>query len=538
MAKPRNRDKQQPVTEPALAAATTQPADSACSSRLDCVTRQVERIPPCWRSALCMLLVLVLGLMMYFVGHAKPPHAFWDENYHVTSAQRYIDGIAHMQAHPPLGKLLIAAGEVLTGDNANLDKSALLRDEYIQGNDMPAGFSYGGMRFMPSLFGALAAVMFFGLMHALTGNRLWALLFSSLYLFENAFIVHFRAVHLDSFQFFFSLAALWLFVRLWKREGAIPWQQYAALGALCGLSIMVKVNAALLLALFPVLYFKDAGTRAGLSLAGHARHFLLKSGSATAALAAVILLVFAVHAIVADQPPLGNNNPASQKHLPKMSDTYKDYVNLQSSLTPSVLLAITRDYYNFMQYDNKGVPKLDVCKPGENGSHPLRWPVMNKTINYRWDSADGFTRYVQLVGNQVSWYLGLAAILLSLLTVANHRLFKMPVGDKRNYQLIEVFTALYVIFMLLHLYLGAQRVMYLYHYFIGLLISYILIVLNWQNLCDFHAFSQRKRSAIAAGVAAAIVASGLFFLPLSNHWPLSKTQCEARNILSNIVSCQ
>ncbi|KAF7597759.1 MAG: hypothetical protein CGU28_16765 [Candidatus Dactylopiibacterium carminicum] len=532
MAKPKNREKQPETTEQ-----TSPISPSRIGAQFDAVSARIETVPAWLRTTLCMALVLIIGLMMYFAGHDKPPHAFWDENYHVTSAQRYIDGIAHMETHPPLGKLLIAAGEALTGANADIDKSALVRDKYISGDNLPEGFSFAGMRFMPSLFGAFAAVMFFGLMFALTDNRFIALLLSSLYLFENAFIVHFRAVHLDSFQMFFCLGALWLFVRLWKREGAIPWQQYAALGALCGLGIMVKVNAALLLALFPVLYFKDAGARAGLSLAGHARHFLTKSGAATAALAIVALVVFGLHGLIADQSP-SPRDPAGQKDLAHMSATYKDYVNLHQSMTPSVLFAISRDYFNFMQVDNKGVPKLDVCKPGENGSHPMNWPAMNKTINYRWDSANGMTRYVQLVGNQFSWYLGLAAVLLSLLTIANHRLFKMPMGEKRSYQLIEVFTGLYVLFMLLHLYLGAQRVMYLYHYFIGLLISYILIVLNWQHLCDFHGFTLRKRTAIAAGFTAAIIASSLFFLPLSNHWPLTKQQCEARNIFSNVVSCQ
>lgn len=522
---------------PADAAATT-PAAARSDSLLGKLGTLAARVPGGLRTALCLLTVLVIGWCMYFVGHAEPKYAFWDENYHLTSAQRYVDGVAYLETHPPLGKLLIAVGEAFSDANAGIDKSALSRTTYIDGDKLPAGFSFAGMRLMPSLFGALGALLFFGLMRELTGNRLIALLFSTLYLFENAWIVHFRAVHLDSFQMFFSLGALWLFIRMWTCEGPIAWTRYAATAALCALAIMVKINAALLLALFPVLYFKDAGTReAGWNVVAQLRHFILKSGAAIVSMALIALTVIAIHALVGTESPRPQD-PLGEKDLPHMSSTYQDYLNLKQPLTPSTLLAISTDYFKFMQTDNQGVPKLDVCKPGENGSHPLYWPLHNKTINYRWDSADGFTRYVQLAGNQVSWFLGLAAVLLSILTIANRRIFNVSVGESRAYPLIEVFTGLYVVFMLLHLYLGAQRVMYLYHYFLGLLISYILIVLNWQHLCEFHQLKARTRTLIVAGLSVAIIASGMFFLPLSNHKPLNKEQCERRNVFSRIVDCQ
>lgn len=506
----------------------------AFSSALD---RAGEKIHASLRTPLCMLLVLILGLVMYFAGRAEPTHAFWDENYHVTSAQRYLDGIGQLEPHPPLGIMLVALGEKLSGSNAGLDTSRLLTDKYINGDDIPAGFSFAGMRLMPSLFGALGALLFFGLMLELTGSRLLALCFSSLYLFENAWIVHFRAVHLDSFQMFFCIATLWMFVRMWKQESALAWHQYAGMAVLCGLGIMIKVNAALLLALFPLIYFKDGGTRTlGLDLVAQLRHFGLKAGASIVALLLVVAATFGVHALVGHEASGAGSSGDTDREF--MSQTYKDYLAHQRSLGPSTLLAITNDYFKFMDHDHKGVPKLDVCKPGENGSHPLHWPIHDKTINYRWDSANGLTRYVQLVGNQVSWYLGLAAVLLSFLTIANRRLFGIDTGSGRSYALIEVFTGIYLLFMLLHLYLGAQRVMYLYHYFIGLLVSYLLLVLNWQNLCEFHKLGTGVRRLSALLMAVAIIASGLFFLPLSNHWPLSKAQCERRNVFSEIVSCQ
>ncbi|WP_345530765.1 phospholipid carrier-dependent glycosyltransferase [Viridibacterium curvum] len=537
MAKPR---KAPPASNtPAPAAAAPDTASSGTSSWLKPVQPMLDTIaalPALVRTLLCVILVAILGYFNFVAGEDQPPYPFWDENYHMTSAQRYIDGIAHFEPHPPLGLMLIAVGEKLSGANANIDKQQLVVDKYINGDKMPAGFSFFGMRLMPSLFAAAAGLLFFGLMFSLTGNRLLALLFSTLYLFENAYIVHFRAVHLDSFQMFFCIAALWQFVRLWKREEPLRWMDYAGLGALCGLAIMVKINAALLLIMFPVLYFKDAFTQET-PFSERPLDFLLKTGSTILAILVVFGIVFSLHTAIGTKMP----DPASsagKQDLENMSPIYKEYVTQGGAVTPGLVASVGRDYFKFMDKDHLGVPKLDVCKPGENGSHPSNWLWHHKTINYRWDSADGFTRYVQLAGNQFSWFLGLAAVIYSLMLIMNHRLNKLPVSDQKTYTYIELFTGLYGVFMLLHLYLGTQRVMYLYHYFIGLLITYILVVLCWQYLCNLHKATARIRVGSAIVLALCIIGTNQFFLPLTNHQPLTKSQCERRNIFSHIVDCQ
>ncbi|MEC5387619.1 phospholipid carrier-dependent glycosyltransferase [Uliginosibacterium sp. H3] len=514
------------------------PANAAPQGFLDGkVLPLMERVPTWVRTIVCLLLIAIAASCAYVVNKGEPPYPFWDENYHMTSGQRYIEGIGHFEPHPPLALLLIAAGEKLSGANADIDKHQLVIDKYIDGNKMPAGFSYNGMRLMPSLFAAFGALLFFGLLYTLTGNRFIALLFSTLYVFENAYVVHFRAVHLDSIQMFFCLATIWQFVRLWKRPDTLSWKAYAWLGVLAGLAIMAKINAALLLIIFPILYFKDVATHFNFEFARLAQDFIAKAGSAIVAILVVVLTIFAIHGAIGRKLP-DPESSAGKQDIENMSPTYKEYLTQHGTLTPGVVMSITRDYFKFMDKDHLGVPKLDICKPGENGSHPLHWLIMDKTINYRWDSADGKTRYVQLVGNQVSWYLGLVSLFLSVALIVNHRFFKNAIGNRQTYHLIEVFTALYATFMVLHLYLGTQRVMYLYHYFLGLLITYVLVVLQYQYLTDLHALRTRTRLLIASGMAIAISLSFAFFAPLSNHTPLSKTQCEARNIFSHIVDCQ
>lgn len=223
-----------------------------------------------------------------------------------------------------------------------------------------------------------------------------------------------------------------------------------------------------------------------------------------------------------------------------MSPEYRTYLEQHQALTPRIVFVIARDYFRFMDKDHKGVPKLNTKKPGENGSHPLHWPFHDRNINYRWDSSDGKTSYVELIGNQLSWYLGTSCVILALGMVFAHRALGRPLrGTAHTYHLIEIFTGLYVVFMLMNLWLISQRVMYLYHYFLGLMISYVLIALLWQYAYEVNERLARRRLQIMSTAAMVIFLSFLFFLPLSNHWPLTKAECERRNIwISHIVDCR
>jgi len=104
------------------------------------------------------VLVVVLATINFLLGIAQPAHLVWDERYYVTTAQRYEDGTAQFASHPPLGLMLIAAGDALLHPNRGTDTRAIAWDK--------------------------------------------------LYVFENAFIAHFRAAHLDAFQLAFALAAV------------------------------------------------------------------------------------------------------------------------------------------------------------------------------------------------------------------------------------------------------------------------------------------------------------------------------------------
>src|SRR4051795_6992849 len=105
------------------------------------------------------LLVLFISYCTYFRNYWYPANLFWDENYHIASAYKYLHQVMFMEPHPPLGKLLIALGEYLFHPNSHLDTTSFLTMDFI--TTLPTGFSFVGVRFFPVLFATLSAGLFF-----------------------------------------------------------------------------------------------------------------------------------------------------------------------------------------------------------------------------------------------------------------------------------------------------------------------------------------------------------------------------------------
>src|SRR3989338_7153839 len=121
-----------------------------------------------------LLVILVFSYFTYFHQYQYPPHVFWDENYHIASAQKYLNKVYFMEQHPPLGKLLIALGEKII--DANPVDNAFIGTDYAT-NFAPV-FSFAGYRFFPALLGWMTALLLFGIFLVLTGRALWAVLLS------------------------------------------------------------------------------------------------------------------------------------------------------------------------------------------------------------------------------------------------------------------------------------------------------------------------------------------------------------------------
>jgi dolichyl-phosphate-mannose-protein mannosyltransferase len=472
---------------------------------------------------LAAALVAVVSSLTLFIGLGAPAQPIWDESYYLTSTQRYLEGTAQFASHPPLGLMLIAAGAALSDDHRGVDAHRLATAKAIAGEAMPRHYAYLRVRLASATFGVIGAVLFFQLMLSLTGRTLAALLLSNLYIFENAFIVQFRAGHLDAFQVVFVLSALLLFTRGVARGQAKASEDFA-LGLACGLAATVRLNGVFLIPL-GVLLTAHRLWRAGGDRAAWMRTIrdgaLMALGFLLAATA-----VMTIDVAISRRPP-DLATPAGQRDAGFVSPAYGAYLDGERPLSPGVVLAAAADYRRYIAADFDGMARADA-----NGSSPIAWPLHRGTISYRWDSDGVTTRYLQLAGNRGGWAVSLAGLIAAAILV-----FTRDWTDPRRRDLAAMLLATHAGFMILHVALGQHRVMYLYHYFPGLLLGFVLAALSFTEARARWPELGVWRGGLAV-VAVLHLACFAFEAPLTYHRPLSHAACEARNFGQTIVACR
>ncbi|MEI9902963.1 MAG: hypothetical protein WDN06_02510 [Asticcacaulis sp.] len=186
-----------------------------------------------------------------------------------------------------------------------------------------------------------------------------------------------------------------------------------------------------------------------------------------------------------------------------------------------------------MKHDFVGEIKTEA-----NGSQPILWPFMVKAINYRWDFDSKKTAYTQMIGNPVNWGLAIVALLGSVYIVIQRRQFDRGEAESVDLDRLEALFAMYMFFWVFHIYLGTQRVMYIYHYFIGLALSFMLVPLVFKLVARRVPFIDKHRFIILCSVSLLIAASYLWYAPLTYHQYISRGECDARNWPVQRVICQ
>jgi dolichyl-phosphate-mannose--protein O-mannosyl transferase len=459
------------------------------------------------KSTIYIIALLFIGYFTYFNNYSYPPKQFWDENYHIASAQKYIDKVMFMEPHPPLGKMLIALGEVLLHPNEKVDKSYFNTTDYIK--KFPKNMSFAGYRLFPTIFAWFNAILFFLILKELIQNRFLAFLGSFLYLFDNALIVHSRAAMLESIQLFFILASIYWFIKKYPSKKRI--KDYLILGILSGFAIAVKANSTILFLLFAIWALKDITTF------GFKIEIFLKTAGYIAGAVTIFLSIFYIHFALGEKVVKNRYYTASKEYreILKKNDT----ANLKN------FWIMLRDNFRYMQKYQKGVPRLNLCKKGENGSLFIGWPLGIKAINYRWEKHGSNVRYIYLQGNPITWIIGLIAVFLSVVLVFGAIIFKLPVKNRRVFEYIAIFLFIYISYMIA---VGQiTRVMYLYHYFIPLIISYILAILLFFYLFE-DVLNQILVKISILLITAAIIFSWWFYSPFTYYKPLNTLEFNKR----------
>ncbi len=465
--------------------------------------------------------IIATSFFTYFYQYQYPPNVFWDEPYHIASAQKYLNGTFFMEQHPPLGKLLIAAGEKLLHTNSDEDNAKFIDTDYARG--FPTGFSFAGYRLFPALLAWLTAPMLFGIFLLITRSSAIASLLSFLYIFDNALIVHSRGAMTESPILFFTAAMIMMFLLLLgsRNEQRVSTKAFlwwsVGFGAMFAFALTTKVIGLCLLALFPPVLYRLFPNWKRI-----AQFLLVSVGSFVICFVAV----WHIHFSLAHTP-----NPLLNKSgYYNASEEYKQLITEGKTSSLLYFPLMLRDSLRYVTEYNKGVPRLDLCKPDENGSPFFFWPLGARSINYRWEQAgDDVYRYLYLQSNPAVWFIAFASVLLAIAFAVLPLL--SPTKERvRHKLLLATFLVLYLGFM------GAiatlDRVMYLYHYFLPLLFSFVLVAIVVENINAFGPWKldEQKKVLILTAFGLVIFGCFQFYRPLSYYEPISNEAMTKRAI--------
>lgn len=494
--------------------------------------------------------VLVVSFFTHVSGYSSPSGLFWDENYHIPAAQKYIDHVYFMEYHPPLGKLLIALGEFILQPNKNIDLSELTKASYVK--ELPSEFSFRGVRLFPALFGWLSVGVFYLLMYEITRSETLrhpfvSILFCIPYMCDNGMIMHFRGAMLDSFLIFFTLLGLLWGVRMIRICDSLKSFHWCFLGLCIGLAFCVKLTGAILCIMAPIILycslFHKFENSEQLPIFNCIKK-VIRAGIFT--FIGVIIPVFAIWYI-----HFALCRDVSNERFYKASPEYRQILQLKQTGDVRYFPIMMRDTIRFFKHDNEGVPKLDVCKHGENGSYPLSWIVGAKTISYRWtknsssvSNSDGennvsgkvlneasikeeavkeTAQYLYLILNPVVLLISLFGIVFGFIFLGSVYFYGVSVRDVRLFRIVLICTVMYVTYMTVMVQL--ERVMYLYHYFPPYVFAIVAGISLWWY--SFKEYVGRKDWVVLFGLCFLVLdvlATYWFFKPFTYFEPISRPE--------------
>ncbi|MCJ7769388.1 MAG: phospholipid carrier-dependent glycosyltransferase [Dehalococcoidales bacterium] len=188
---------------------------------LDRILRWLYR----WQySGLCLLLFVVL--VLHFTTIMQPNEPLFDEIHYVEDGRLIIDGDGtNRLEHPPLGKLILAGGMHLFGDN-------------------PFGW-----RFFSVIFGAAGIIFMYLICRRLNLSKKVSYLATFLLAIENLSFVQGGIAMLDVFSITLMLASFWLYLK----------ERYVMSGVAVGLCALAKLSGALAIVVIGLHWFLTVG---------------------------------------------------------------------------------------------------------------------------------------------------------------------------------------------------------------------------------------------------------------------------------------
>ena len=500
----------------------------------------------------------------------------FDEVYFAKYAVDYLQGISFFDAHPPLGKYIIALG---------IGLGKLLPFPF--GQDATNGLTgmsvpVFGYRWANAFFGAgippLVAAIAFQISH----KRTFALIAGCLAALDGLLLVESRFALINVYAIFFGLLGQWLFCRgtdardadAPKRRWGWRWGWWLAAGISLGASVAVKWNGLgfwlglvlLRLTALPVfqVFQPDASERSQ-AAPNSPSSSPLRAPSVPLEKRIEEQLSQAIaerfQGFTAPSRPIGRDrNPASdfftEAPVARIARTHPLSWLFFLGLVPAITYALL------------WIPHL-ALNPGRNAielhqiifsyhqnvgsdpeTHPYcspwwSWPLMWRPVGYFYHKTvfgdEAVPQYpplpsgtgrlvhdVHAMGNPILWWFAIAALLLLLIAVVQPWLARLELQSQaatpRDRQQVALFFLLNYAANWLPWALPS-RCLFIYHYLPAAIFSWM--ALAW--LLDLWLRSSSTALQVTSFVAiAAIAAAFIFWLPIFLGWPLSVEAWRAR----------
>lgn len=409
-----------------------------------------------WKTAIGLYLA---AQVLFLIGIQFPSKVDFDEFHYIPAAKEFFrfEKIPNRE-HPPLGKMIIAAGIATVGD-------------------IPAGW-----RVMSTIFGSLTlvAMYFWGL--ALFRNQRMALWVALITFANQLLYVQARIAMLDTFMFAFMAWAMAAFTSTWWTD--VPQKtvrsRLLASGVLFGLATACKWFG--VIALFTCIGM------------------------------VILVYVFRQWDVIFKAPSVEPSLKSADWYSKELwkGITLQDWI-MYLGIIPVLVYFATFIPYSFFR---EGVPlwkipsfQLDMY--GDQlrvvGSHPYMsqwkdWPLMNRPIWYAFDAEpSGAHRCVLLLGNPLIMWGGLLALLFCLYGFVRDR-------SREGFLILFFYIGLIATWALI-----PRKVLFYYYYYpAGMILSFAVA---------YPFFCLEKRNAEAAkwlkwGFLAATVGLFIYFFPI------------------------
>ena len=415
------------------------------------------------------ILLLALCGRVFFLSYI--PQVVFDEVHfgkfisaYCCTHERFFD------IHPPIGKLIIAAGAHLAGYDG------LFPFEYI--GQPFTNVPIAGIRMVPALFGTLLAGVIYILLRLMNVSKVFSALGGVAIALDNALIVESRFILMDNILLVATFGTLAFAIATIKvRSNVASWMFVILTGILAGASMGIKftgmIAGGLVLILWAVHAY-HAGVR-------HYAAWVVKMLVMGVCAAIIYLGAWWMHFAILTLPGSGD-----VWGIPT-GNFVQDLVSIHQEM-------ISANY------------NLTAGHP--YGSKWWTWPLMIRPVFY-WQGTTG-NRFIYLLGNPAVWWGTFVFFCMAIFAMCSSGIRTKRISlHNTGYVWLMVLGYLWAYVPLMRV----PRVLFLYHYLTPLIFS-ILIALWWLDRTV-----QRKK--LFAIISCVVIAVGFIFIsPLTYGYPI------------------